>query len=736
MGLAASQARLLSITQRMSDNELRAQLINNQKMRLSSESSQVSENYINALNKTNLMFSNYDANDNAQTVDLTFNNLTAFNQYNNQYGLTNTAGNILISETEAEYYALCRGKADPEAEFLKLHHIEYTTSYWDTLENQMKSCESYYSSPNGDGVVTTEDGTYQFYSATQMKDMYEGNNGYESYANTVKTKEYTDFAGYYDKFAEKLTEIEQASAGLTTVKTKLAKAILQNVVGSATSYANYLDASSTSSQITGLANTIAGEFSSGADATNIANTLASNLTSDKFAETAFGTGNYKKTGTGTSAKYYQLTSTGGSYNKTSGATTVTQLTDQYTLIRSGNAVSGYTYTLERPTNDGTSTVSLPATVTEGTNALGNTLRVQTSDGIDETFLITNISGTTGNQTANAYLQVPDDRLNPTTYTLEDGSTYQSMGLIGQYIQQCIIDIINDLINNNATINTSGTACSTLTSDEIAILQNNTADSSGLSDAKNGLMLCLFGVDDGTNTGTKVLPTGMNYSDYTAEELALILDYLTSGTVTWKTSGTDSVGKVKDETTGEYRDVFLDWSKLQLPQDVFNAFALDTMMDLFGEPVYTYLYTNGEGTVNSNLSNTDATAEAKWLKNLFAKIESSGYQVLANGLASSTDWLQFALENGIVIMEQVNDSEDWVGITYTSCSDISEQSDSLAVTLAEAEYNKAMRQIEAKDEMFDLELKNIDTEHSSLESEYESVKKAMSGNIERNFQMYS
>ena len=161
-----------------------------------------------------------------------------------------------------------------------------------------------------------------------------------------------------------------------------------------------------------------------------------------------------------------------------------------------------------------------------------------------------------------------------------------------------------------------------------------------------------------------------------------------------------------------------------------------MMDIFGEPVYGYLYTNGAGTVQPRNGNTDASAEAKWYINLFNKIQSSGYQVLANGLASSTEWLQFALENGIVVMEQVNSDDSWQGITYTSCSDISEQTDSNAATIAEAEYNKAMRQIEAKDEMFDLELKNIDTEHSSLEAEYESVKKAMSGNIERNFQMYS
>ena len=111
-------------------------------------------------------------------------------------------------------------------------------------------------------------------------------------------------------------------------------------------------------------------------------------------------------------------------------------------------------------------------------------------------------------------------------------------------------------------------------------------------------------------------------------------------------------------------------------------------------------------------------------------------MLPNGLASSTEWMQFALENGIVIMEQVNSSKEWQAITYTSCSDINEQTVTSDATIAEAEYNKAMRQIQAKDELFDLELKNIDTEHSALQNEYESVKKAMTGNIERTFQMYS
>ena len=91
MGMAASQARLLTITARLADNELKSQSINNAKMRLATQSSQASEKYINALNQANLMFSNYDASGSEQSQLLTFNALTAFSSYNNQNVLVNDA---------------------------------------------------------------------------------------------------------------------------------------------------------------------------------------------------------------------------------------------------------------------------------------------------------------------------------------------------------------------------------------------------------------------------------------------------------------------------------------------------------------------------------------------------------------------------------------------------------------------------------------------------------------------
>ena len=53
--------------------------------------------------------------------------------------------------------------------------------------------------------------------------------------------------------------------------------------------------------------------------------------------------------------------------------------------------------------------------------------------------------------------------------------------------------------------------------------------------------------------------------------------------------------------------------------------------------------------------------------------------------------------------------------------IIEVTDDAAVAKAEAEYNRAMNDIEAKDNIFDMELKNIDTEHNALQTEYDVIK---------------
>src|SRR5574344_833155 len=172
MGLAASQARLLSITSRLSDNELRAQLINNKKIRLASESSRASEDYVNALNRAQMMFTNYDSSNASTTQALTFNALTSYSPYNTQYGISNNNGQILVSEKDALNFQNSSSLDD----FLAKYGLTKSTSYFDSstgigaYESDGKVVLSYTKDDAGNKIVdTTSD-----YSADELKQLYYG----------------------------------------------------------------------------------------------------------------------------------------------------------------------------------------------------------------------------------------------------------------------------------------------------------------------------------------------------------------------------------------------------------------------------------------------------------------------------------------------------------------------------------------------------------------------------------
>ena len=100
MGLS-SNARLLYITARLTSNEYESQQISNAKMRLATQSQEASNDYISALNTTQLMFTTYDAKGNSTTDKLTAGVLYQYSDMKNQYVLSNSSGQALISQTDA-----------------------------------------------------------------------------------------------------------------------------------------------------------------------------------------------------------------------------------------------------------------------------------------------------------------------------------------------------------------------------------------------------------------------------------------------------------------------------------------------------------------------------------------------------------------------------------------------------------------------------------------------------------
>ena len=124
-----------------------------------------------------------------------------------------------------------------------------------------------------------------------------------------------------------------------------------------------------------------------------------------------------------------------------------------------------------------------------------------------------------------------------------------------------------------------------------------------------------------------------------------------------------------------------------------------------------------------------------------------YKVLEDNLYENADWLQFALEHGVVALEQVVYVENadittglehskWQHTIYSSAVDIVTVEDEVAIQIAEAKYNKTLKEIESKDKKYDMDIKKLDTEHNALQQEYESLKSVIQKNAERSFKAFS
>lgn len=114
MGMAASQARLLTITARLHDVEYKAQSIQNAKIQLSTQSDQVYNEYLEALNATSLTIT--DSNKNV--IQANFNNLCGENavQTGNQYALMSSKGYLIVSDDiDSSYHSYMEesGEVDP-----------------------------------------------------------------------------------------------------------------------------------------------------------------------------------------------------------------------------------------------------------------------------------------------------------------------------------------------------------------------------------------------------------------------------------------------------------------------------------------------------------------------------------------------------------------------------------------------------------------------------------------------
>ena len=761
MGLAASQARLLTITARLADNELHSQTINNAKMRLATQSAQASDEYVSALNNAQMMFSNIGVDGLTQNQPLTYRALTQYSPYNTQYGIVNSAGQIMVSEEEATIFN--ENKNNLEG-FLKAHGLEWETNFFDEnvvgeLAPKLTSFYSGNSSYIGDlfNGMTNEDLKNMYLDSLSQETSIEKMNYRKCATNLSGQKEeiYEKTIAPFRKDVlgegENATTEEQildyvkykekdANGNVTYKNINSAKDLKEYLVNKGSAYTTRKD----------------GTPVKYAPPSGNYNAMDPNVVQPYIKDDIPGTDlkeYYSKVG----ITWHDLITN-------SLSDIVTGCRDSITGAGTAGCMNGF---------DGAEEHSVKKTY--------NTKEIQVIDGVEKEVNVPHEA---------SYMEVEFPYIGfkfvfgcPKAVETEDPNDINTLTNYIEITNPSGIIYRPDKTKTKIDLNNLG-----LTSYEDykakAKIQNNPffdeimkyfsspeqTDSQGRTRYNEYHILSNKNNDGGDWIYIIPITVGVDPSDVYADVTQQYLDALlgTEGYMDLLKYAENNQDKVADN--GEFKEAYNDFlryyditqSAFDLDHDVksmldfaefikltngttekglalkditmsnatpamksvLGAYMTDRMRDVLGEPKFSWADKNDP----NNTGNADT--KAQWYTNLFNRMQ-KGFKVLENGLAKSQEWLEYAFESGLVTMEQVDLSYNWNTLDYKSCSNIYEETDnSQIVSKAEAKYNRAMNDIKQKDSMFDLQLKNIDTEHQSLQTEYDVIKNVMNKNIER------
>ncbi|MBR1372878.1 hypothetical protein IJ556_00315 [bacterium] len=131
-------------------------------------------------------------------------------------------------------------------------------------------------------------------------------------------------------------------------------------------------------------------------------------------------------------------------------------------------------------------------------------------------------------------------------------------------------------------------------------------------------------------------------------------------------------------------------------------------------------------------------DGKWY--LVNKNNENDKQAVSDGMVekmSDAAWLLEQLESAnLFIQKYSKENGYWEDYSYVSSSVFTTDADNAEVARSEAEYEYTMAEIQQKDKRFDLDLDNINTEHSAVDTEMDSVKSVVDKNIDKTFQVFS
>ena len=650
MGMSASQARLLTITGRITDNEMRSQTITNAKLRLAQKSSEASQVYMNALSSEKLVFKSYNENGQSSTCNLTPALIYSYEPLKNQYSIQNASGQNLVSATDAKNFE---------------------------ESNDLQSFLDKYGLIDGVGLNKDYDAELEKYNKWK--------NEYDEKAK--EHKKYIEYVANMEVYKEKYAKYEADLANYNIEKKEYDLRVKY--------FKNTTDLYETFKNIVGT---------------------SSNPNSCYQTALNGGTGCYVH------VLAHLLDYQGGSNcsnidYKTSNGKFVKF--NEHDVDRSALHYDGKSQSFVGLSN----AINNSQSVNIGKNDDGSDILADLTpycDGDDD-------SSTDGKQ-------------NILQAKIDNGEEITDIDILKS-------DYVYDKANNKVAVDENGNP-------KVKTIRQKIID-----------LLYLLKETEYFKVSTPDSASEEEKNQEIAKKKAEIKETLinfTDGDMKKVSNVGEEPQKPQEPTKPtEVKDV-------ELPEEVKKPVKSTfdfTLNDRDKAQWYINLWylMNGSESANKVQSSTDKDGktiygvandvdEKTQTGNSLKDTSSKNYKVIDDQLLTSSDWLTFALKNGIVTLKQASYYDPtkqsnkapelategfyWNATAYSSTTDIVSVEDEVAIAKAEVKYKNTTTEIENQDKKYDQDLKKLDTEHNALQTEYESLKNVIDKNVERSFKAFS
>ena len=186
------------------------------------------------------------------------------------------------------------------------------------------------------------------------------------------------------------------------------------------------------------------------------------------------------------------------------------------------------------------------------------------------------------------------------------------------------------------------------------------------------------------------------------------------------------------TTAEQRELYDYAMAVSEKYAKGSAMIYDADKIQYYKNIYQQMTTKGFTTF-------DQMIDEKYINTMTYKTASGDTNALDNErLAYCNDnWLITLLKNGKLSISFYDiTNNNFVKTTLDDDESIVEKENKSKMAIAEQVYQNHMDRIESEDKRFDMQLTKLESEHTALTTEYESVSKVISKNVEKSFNIFN